>query len=150
MCISRHGLHFCANLVCEPRGTGAAVLLRAVEPLAGQAQMRALRGGRAERELTNGPGKLAQAFAITLADDGGSALRGSLRIEACPDARPPAIETSPRIGLGKGVELAVSLLRARQSLGLAQVCHCWPIGVTCPYPTRPCRTGGSPRSRSAR
>lgn len=100
-----HGLHFCANLVCEPAGTGAAVLLRAVEPLAGEARMRALRGGRNERELANGPGKLAQAFAITLADDGASALRGSLRIEARSDLRAPAIETSARIGLGKGVDL---------------------------------------------
>jgi DNA-3-methyladenine glycosylase len=111
-----HGLHFCANLVCEPAGTGAAVLLRAVEPLAGEERMRGLRAGRlraarTRRELTNGPGKLAQAFAITLADDGASALRGALRIEARsdskagPDARELAIETSPRIGLGKGVDL---------------------------------------------
>ncbi len=106
-----HGLHFCANLVCEPAGTGAAVLLRAVEPLAGEQRMRALRGGtfergrRGEREITNGPGKLAQAFAITLADDGVSALRGGLRIEPPRDARALAIETSPRIGLGKAVDL---------------------------------------------
>ncbi|MEX2206904.1 MAG: DNA-3-methyladenine glycosylase [Myxococcota bacterium] len=100
-----HGLHFCANLVCEPAGTGAAVLLRAVEPLAGEERMRALRGGRDPRELTNGPGKLAQAFAITREDDGAGALRGSLRIEARPDAGAPAIATSTRIGLGKGVDL---------------------------------------------
>ena len=100
-----HGLHFCANLVCEPSGTGAAVLLRAVEPLAGLARMRALRGGRAERELANGPGKLAQAFAIALADDGVSALRGGLRIVAASDTHAPAIGTSTRIGLGKGVDL---------------------------------------------
>jgi DNA-3-methyladenine glycosylase len=111
-----HGLHFCANLVCEPAGTGAAVLLRAVEPLAGEARMRGLRAdrlraARTRLELTNGPGKLAQAFAITLADDGASALRGALRIEtgsggkARGDAHELAIATSPRIGLGKAIEL---------------------------------------------
>jgi DNA-3-methyladenine glycosylase len=100
-----HGLHFCANLVCEPAGTGAAVLLRAVEPLAGQAHMRKLRAGRAEHELANGPGKLAQAFAITLADDGASALRGALRIEGRSGSRAPALGTSTRIGLGQGVDL---------------------------------------------
>jgi len=100
-----HGLHACANLVCEPRGSGAAVLLRAVEPLAGEARMSRLRGGRTERELTNGPGKLAQAFAITLADDGVSALRGRLRVERARGEPRPAIATSRRIGLGKGVEL---------------------------------------------
>jgi len=100
-----HGLHCCANLVCEPTGTGAALLLRAVEPLEGEARMRAHRGARSLRELTNGPGKLAQAFAITLTDDGASALRGALRIAGRVDSRALAIETSPRIGLGKAVEL---------------------------------------------
>jgi len=100
-----HGLHVCANLVCEPAGFGAAVLLRAVEPLEGATRMRAQRGGRDGRELTNGPGKLAQAFAIALGDDGASALRGSLRVEAGPEPRDLAIATSPRIGLGKAVEL---------------------------------------------
>jgi DNA-3-methyladenine glycosylase len=100
-----HGLHVCANLVCEPAGTGAAVLLRAVEPLAGEARMCALRAGRSGHELANGPGKLAQAFAITLADDGISALRGALRIEPRSDLRELAIATGPRIGLGKAVDL---------------------------------------------
>ncbi len=100
-----HGVHACANLVCEPAGTGAAVLLRAVEPLEGQERMYERRGGCAEGQLTNGPGKLAQAFAITLADDGASALRGALRIEVPSGAGGHAIETSTRIGLGKGADL---------------------------------------------
>lgn len=100
-----HGLHFCANLVCEPSGTGAAVLLRAVEPLEGGAEMRARRRGREGRELTNGPGKLAQAFAITLADDGASALRGALRIEPALEPRGFAVGVSPRIGIRKAAEL---------------------------------------------
>ena len=100
-----HGLHFCANVVCEPAGSGAAVLLRALEPLEGESRMRAHRGGRGDRELTNGPGKLAQAFAITLADDGVSALRGALCIVGRSASRALAIETGRRIGLGKGVDL---------------------------------------------
>ena len=52
------GMHFCVNLVCEQAGSGAAVLLRAVEPLEGLARMRRLRAGRADRELASGPGKL--------------------------------------------------------------------------------------------
>ena len=100
-----HGLHFCANLVCEPVGSGSAVLLRAVEPLEGEAEMRARRRGRDGRELTNGPGKLAQAFAITLADDGVSALRGALRIEREKGPRAFEIDVSPRIGIRKAADL---------------------------------------------
>ena len=76
-----HGLHFCANAVCEPAGSGAAVLIRAVEPIRGEARMREHRSGRDGVELTNGPGKLAAAFAITRDHGGACALRGALRIE---------------------------------------------------------------------
>jgi DNA-3-methyladenine glycosylase len=100
-----HGLHFCVNLVTEPEGTGAAVLLRALEPLEGLARMRALRGGRDDRDLTNGPGKLAQALAITLTHDATPALRGQLRLEPALEALALAIDTSPRIGLSKGASL---------------------------------------------
>ncbi|MFI5317647.1 MAG: DNA-3-methyladenine glycosylase [Myxococcota bacterium] len=99
------GIHLCANVVCEPAGRAAAVLLRAAEPLEGEARMRALRGGRAGRELANGPGKLAQAFAIELAHNGADALRGALRIERERAARTPAIAVGPRIGISKAVDL---------------------------------------------
>ncbi|MCP4037952.1 MAG: DNA-3-methyladenine glycosylase, partial [bacterium] len=39
-----YGIHLCANLVCEDEGEGAAVLLRAIEPLSGHDTMRAYRG----------------------------------------------------------------------------------------------------------
>lgn len=98
------GIHVCVNLVCEEAGRGAAVLLRAVEPLEGVELMRRRRGGRPERELTNGPGKLAQAFGIGLERDGRPALRGALRVE--PARQPPRrIARSPRIGLSKGAHL---------------------------------------------
>ena len=100
-----HGLHFCANAVCEPEGSGAAVLIRAVEPIRGEARMREHRSGRCGVELTNGPGKLAAAFGITRDHDGACALRGALRIEARPGAFEPRIATSPRIGLGKATSL---------------------------------------------
>ena len=99
------GLHVCVNVVCEPRDHGAAVLLRAVEPLQGEARMRRARGGRNGTELTNGPGKLSQALGITLEHDGTSALRGALRIEANPSEPQLRILTSPRIGLSRGTEL---------------------------------------------
>lgn len=98
------GIHVCANFVCEERGSGAAVLLRALEPGEGVAAMRRHRKGRTELELTNGPAKLTQAFAIGIEHDGASALRGPLRVEA--DEMPArGIACSPRIGLVKGADL---------------------------------------------
>jgi DNA-3-methyladenine glycosylase len=98
------GIHLCANLVCEPEGSGAAVLLRAVEPREGIEVMRKHRSGRSERELTNGPAKLTEAFGIGLEHDGHSALRGPLRVEPS-GIRPRRIVRSPRIGLSKGADL---------------------------------------------
>ena len=98
------GIHLCANVVCEPEGSGAAVLLRAVEPREGLEVMRRNRPGRTERDLTNGPAKLTQAFGIRLEHDRDSVLRGSLRVEA-GHARPAKIARSPRIGLTKGADL---------------------------------------------
>jgi DNA-3-methyladenine glycosylase len=104
------GLHCCANLVCEPSGTAAAVLLRAVEPLEGEADMARLRGVPPGRGLANGPGKLCRAFDIRLAHDGTTALRGALRIEG-PARRDPALRPSevilagPRIGIRRAAEL---------------------------------------------
>jgi DNA-3-methyladenine glycosylase len=98
------GIHSCANLVCDVAGHGAAVLLRAVEPLCGLDEMRRRRGGRDGRELASGPGKLTQAFGIDLDHDGASALRGALRIEARRGADPHVL-CGPRIGIRKASEL---------------------------------------------
>jgi DNA-3-methyladenine glycosylase len=104
-----YGIHVCANVVCEAKGRGAAVLLRALEPLAGVARMRRARGlppGAPAREIAGGPGRLAQAFGIELEDYGASVLRGRFALRAaapgCSDLR---VVQSPRIGLSRGREL---------------------------------------------
>jgi DNA-3-methyladenine glycosylase len=98
------GIHACANLVCEPEGRGAAVLLRAIEPVAGLESMRVRRRGRDGRELASGPGRLTEAFGISLGLDGADALGGALRVErgACP---PGALLCGPRIGIRKAADL---------------------------------------------
>ncbi len=76
-----YGVHLCMNLVCEAEGEGAAVLLRAVEPLVGVDVMRANRGlpdEHADRLIAAGPGRLAQAMAIGIEMDGRSVVRGEL------------------------------------------------------------------------
>jgi DNA-3-methyladenine glycosylase len=105
-----YGVHTCANLVCEPPGSGAAVLLRAVEPLAGVESMRRRRGlGARERlgpRLASGPGRLAQAFGLGLEHDGIPALGGELCIRRpAADASPLKLARGPRVGLTRGADL---------------------------------------------
>jgi DNA-3-methyladenine glycosylase len=103
-----YGIHTCANVVCAPSGQGAALLLRAIEPLAGLDAMRVARGlaqGAPDRELGNGPGKLCEAFGIGLDAYGANLLRGSLSFRPRQPGDPaPRIARSTRIGLSKGRE----------------------------------------------
>jgi len=101
-----YGLHAMLNAVCEPDGTAAAVLIRAVEPLAGLDAIRRNRPGRADRDLTSGPGKLAQALAIGFDLDRTDLVGGPLRIAAPPDgARPVRLVAGVRVGITKAAEL---------------------------------------------
>lgn len=99
-----YGMHHCANVVTGPDGVGAAVLLRAVEPIAGIDVMRGRRGGRPA--LSDGPAKLCQAFAIDGAYDGHDLLAGGgpgLFDDGTPPPSKPRI--GPRIGISKAVEV---------------------------------------------
>ncbi len=103
-----YGIHALLNAVCESEGVGAAVLIRAIEPVDGLPLMRARRGPVPDRELCNGPGKLTQALGIGL-ELNGSSLLGEGPVEIAP--RPPEWEgvdvqrSAPRIGITKAVDL---------------------------------------------
>lgn len=109
-----YGMHFCANLVCQREGEGAAVLLRALEPDHGLERMIERRGpvvlrgdGRADpRLLCSGPARLTQALALGRPENGLPAYRaplvvlprgGAVPVPGTPD---PRIVTTPRIGVG--------------------------------------------------
>jgi DNA-3-methyladenine glycosylase len=121
-----YGIHALLNAVCEPEGEGAAVLVRALEPLDGIAAMRARRGAHLRLEdLCSGPGKLTQALGIGLELNGTSLLDGPVAFEAPVRAR-PAIEVTvgPRVGITKAAELPWRFC----ALGSRHVSRPWPPG----------------------
>ena len=101
-----YGIHACLNTVCEEEGTGAAVLIRALEPLAGVDDMRARRGLGRPEDLCSGPGKLTQALAIELRHDGADLAAGPLAVHAPRAGRErPVLVTGPRVGITKAADL---------------------------------------------
>jgi len=106
-----YGIHALLNAVCEAEGTGAAVLIRALEPTAGVEQMRARRGLIGERtardeDLCSGPGKLTQALGIWLDRNGVSLTDGAVRIGERPAGwSSPPVLAGPRVGINVAVEL---------------------------------------------
>ena len=98
-----YGMHTMLNAVCEGEGVGAAVLIRALEPLEGIELMRERRGRERLEDLCSGPGKLTQALGIALADDGGDLRTGRVTISARRRMLPIAV--SRRIGITRAVEL---------------------------------------------
>ena len=101
-----YGIHACLNAVCEPEGEGAAVLIRALEPLEGVASMRERRGVERLEDLCSGPGKLTQALGIGLDLNGSDLTLGPIvvarRLRAWRDVE---IVASRRIGITKAAEL---------------------------------------------
>jgi len=96
------------NAVSEPEGIGAAVLIRALEPLAGTELMAERRGVDPNhlRGLCSGPGKLTQALGIPLSDNGCDLARGPVVIsERHGRFSDPVVQRDLRIGITKAVEL---------------------------------------------
>jgi DNA-3-methyladenine glycosylase len=94
-----YGIHWCANVVCEPEGVGAAVLLRALEPTHGFVAMRRRRGVDEPRLLCSGPGRLTQALGITHDHDGLPLDRRPFGLLA--PGRPVDVVASTRIGISR-------------------------------------------------
>jgi DNA-3-methyladenine glycosylase len=118
-----YGIHALVNAVCEPADVGAAVLIRALDPLAGVELMRERRGVERPGDLCSGPGKLAQALAIELDGNGGDLHAGPIRIEARPAAwRDVELVAGPRIGITKATELPWRFC----ARGSAHVSRPWP------------------------
>ena len=98
-----YGVHALLNAVCEPEGVGAAVLIRALEPLEGLDLMRERRALARDEDLCSGPGKLTQALGIGLALNGSLLTAGPILVE--PRHAAPRLVESTRIGITKAAEL---------------------------------------------
>ncbi len=103
-----YGMHHLLNLVTEEAGVPAAVLVRAVEPLEGEAAMRRRRGrgaagsGRTQGPawVAGGPARLCQALAVDLKLNGADAVSGAgLFVEHGEPVREKAVRRGPRIGI---------------------------------------------------
>jgi DNA-3-methyladenine glycosylase len=132
-----YGIHALFNAVCEAEGVGAAVLIRALEPIAALDAMRDRRGlhnlPRAARssplrsqQLCSGPGKLTQALAIELEHNDTDLVGGPIRV----GPRPPGWEdvevvSGTRIGITKAAELEWRFC----ALGSRSVSRPWPAAL---------------------
>lgn len=106
-----YGVHWCANVVCGPAGQAQAVLLRALEPVAGLDLMRKARWTtqRQQRDidLCRGPGRLCQALGIDRSYDGSDLATAGSGVWLADDGRapPPHPLTTPRVGISVAVDL---------------------------------------------
>ena len=98
-----YGLHWCLNLVCEPEGTAAAVLLRALEPTHGVEHMRARRGTENDRLLCAGPGRVCAALGVTREHDG--LPLDEPPFELRPRTATVEVASAPRIGITRATDL---------------------------------------------
>jgi DNA-3-methyladenine glycosylase len=121
-----YGIHALLNVVVEPAGVGAAVLIRALEPLDGLQAMRERRHHERPTDLCSGPGKLTQALGIGLALNETPLLSGPIRLGPPPPGRGEvAVVTATRIGITRAVELPWRFCVA----GNRNVSRPWPPGL---------------------
>lgn len=96
-----YGMHYCINVVTRAAGVPEAVLIRALEPVAGVDLMRARRGliDAPEWRLCRGPATVCQALGIGRAQNGTDLIHGALRVVTGAAAPRATVLRTPRIGI---------------------------------------------------
>jgi DNA-3-methyladenine glycosylase len=100
-----YGVHYCLNVTTMPAGIGQAVLLRALEPVAGIDLMRSRRKVERLQDLCNGPAKLVTAMGITPRFSGHDLREPPLTVCSGPPVAGMEIRATPRIGISKAADL---------------------------------------------
>jgi DNA-3-methyladenine glycosylase len=106
-----YGIHYLVNAVTEPEGSPAAVLIRALEPIEGEALMRRRRARGTSRppaalstsELCRGPGNLTRALGVSLRQNRADLTGGTLRVED-RGLPPRAVVWTRRVGISVGMD----------------------------------------------
>ena len=106
-----YGLSYMLNVSSEAAGSGAGVLIRALEPLEGLEIMQENRGGRPLRDLARGPGRLATALRIDRRLDGLDLCREGPLWLAGDDQDPGEIGRSIRIGISRDADRLLRFYR---------------------------------------
>mgnify|MGYP006286223137 CR=1 FL=1 len=99
-----YGVHWLLNVVTEPEGTAGAVLIRAVEPEVGIEAMADRRGVARRVDVTNGPGKLTDAFDVGETDHRTMLTDPPLYLASGDPVEDEAVARSSRIGISKAVD----------------------------------------------
>jgi len=107
---SIYGQYYCTNITCEKDGWAGCILLRALDPVAGMAQMtrnRNLKPGALARQLTSGPGRLCQALGLSRpAHNGLDLLDPVSSLQVRDDGfRATRVLVTTRIGIRHAVDL---------------------------------------------
>jgi DNA-3-methyladenine glycosylase len=108
-----YGVHFCANVVCEPAGVAGAVLLRAASVERGEEVVRARRGGAAARlpapALLRGPGNLGTGLGLSLTDNGLDLCDPAARLRLIRREAEVPLAIGPRVGISRATEQPLRL-----------------------------------------
>jgi len=115
-----YGMYYCVNVTCEPEGKAGCILVRALEPLLGQATMALYRGldpNVSPAKLTGGPGRLCRALDITRPEHNGlDFLDPASPLQLRQDEwLPGPIEITPRIGIRHAADLPLRFALANNS-----------------------------------
>jgi DNA-3-methyladenine glycosylase len=120
-----YGMHYCLNVTADAPGVAGAVLLRALEPLAGLEIMRRHGDHGPEVRLLSGPGKIGRGFGLDLTDNGRDFTRGPLGLAAGTPVPDHEVAVSKRIGISRAVDLPYrfSVIGNRSVSGRAPARH---------------------------
>lgn len=100
-----YGMHYCCNVVVGASGYGAAVLIRALEPLGDTTILEHHRKGKKGTDLTNGPAKWCQALGVNLDLNGHDLSQAPFRLIMQPELDAAVITTATRIGISKAKDV---------------------------------------------
>lgn len=100
-----YGMHYCCNVVVGSEGEGAAVLIRAAEPVDNEALLSRRRPGQTGIQRTNGPAKLCQALAITRQLNGHDLTTSPLRLVMQPPVSQTDVVQTTRIGISQAKDV---------------------------------------------